>query len=124
MSMVPVEMLDAPTVATPPMHFPVIVSDPVELFLAPEDMAPVGPPRQSPVIISDPVELLFAPAAPIDPPPLPEVQFPVMVRVPVDVTFTACAPCTVPPVQFPTMLADAGDAAENCRQSRVIVVDL
>jgi hypothetical protein len=55
---------------------------------------------------------------------LPPVTLPVMLIVPEAVLFTAMAPPTVPPVQFPTIVPTAGDAAVNCKQLRVVVVDL
>jgi hypothetical protein len=48
----------------------------------------------------------------------------VIFNVPVLVKDTPTAEATVPPVTFPTIDAVAGDAAVNCRQLRVTVVDL
>jgi hypothetical protein len=73
------------------------------------------------VIFKVPVELLFAPVVVC---PLAPLQFPVMFKVPVDELFTALAVETVPPVQFPTIKPCAGDAAVNCKQSRLVVADL
>jgi hypothetical protein len=47
-----------------------------------------------------------------------------MLKVPVLEKATPTAEATVPPVTFPTIDAVAGEAAVNCRQLRVVVVDL
>jgi len=47
---------------------------------------------------------------------LPPTAAPVTDNAPVPLFKTAIAPATLPPVQVPTMLAVAGDAAENVKQ--------
>jgi len=47
---------------------------------------------------------------------LPPIAAPVTDNAPVPVLETAFATATLPPVQVPTMLAVAGDAAENAKQ--------
>jgi hypothetical protein len=104
----------------PPTQFPIIFNIPPDALYAP--FAPdAEPPKQFPVMFRVPVEVLFAATLVV---PVPAVQFPVMFSVPVEVLFTAIAVATVPPVQFPTIYPTAGEAAVNCRQLRVTVVDL
>jgi hypothetical protein len=99
---------------------PVIVTIPVVELLTPKAPLP-APPVMLPVIVTVPVLAFWTPTEEV---PAPADTLPVMARLPVEVFTTACAEETVPPVQVPTIVAVAGDAAVNCRQFRVTVVDL
>jgi hypothetical protein len=120
----PVELLSAPALLDPlpPATLPVTVIVPVDTFCAPYALEPV-PPVTLPVTVIAPVDEFTAPWAKLAA-ALPPVTLPVMLIVPEAVLFTAMAPPTVPPVQFPTIVPTAGDAAVNCKQLRVVVVDL
>jgi len=121
-------------VAAAAVTLPVIVTGPVELFVTPAEVDAVtfpiilivavellntalelvaAPAVKFPVMLVMPVELLtiqfeFA----TDPP----IIFPVIVNVPVPECNAAEPDPALAAVQFPTMLAVAGDAAENDKQ--------
>jgi hypothetical protein len=74
-----------------------------------------------PVIVTDPAALCESPDALEK---LPPTIAPIIDNAPVPVFATANAVATLPPVNVPTMLAVAGDAAENVKQFTVAVKPL
>lgn len=107
---VPALLLNAPLFAAD-KTFPLMVNVPVptEAFPAPPPVLPVA----FPVSVTDPDEPCTIPAALLK---LPPIAAPVTDNAPVPVFTTPPAAATLPPVQVPTMLAVAGDAAENVKQ--------
>jgi hypothetical protein len=128
MSTIPVEALFNPCeVATtvPPVTLPVALTVPVEILFAPKALVPL-PPITFPVRFKVPVELFLAATPKFPDPP---VQFPVIVSVPELPTEAAAVACeeawlVAEPVKLPTINPDAGEAAVNCRQAELAVVDL
>jgi hypothetical protein len=127
-------------VAAAAMTFPVIVKAPAPLLVTPAEvdavtlpmtlMVPVeelnaapalvaDPPVKFPVIFTVPVEELTMQFEFITDPP---ITFPVILNVPEPEHNTAPPDPALAAVQFPTMLAVAGDAAENVKQFMEAVV--
>jgi len=129
----PVLAFETP-VAAAAVTLPVIVTEPVELFVTPAEVDAVT----FPIILIVAVELLNTAPELVA---APAVKFPVMFVMPVELLKTQFEFATDPPiilpvifnvpepecntappdpalalVQFPTMLAVAGDAAENVKQ--------
>ena len=77
--------------------------------------------------VTVPVDALLTPKQPRITLPLapdPPTQFPVTINVPVDELTTPPYAKVIPPVTFPTMDAEAGETAVNCRQLREPVMVL
>jgi len=121
-------------VAAAAVIFPVIVTEPVELFVTPAEVDAVtfpiilivavellntalelvaAPAVKFPVMFVMPVELLTMQFEFVTDPP---IIFPVIVNVPEPDCNTAPPDPALAAVQVPTMLAVAGDAAENVKQ--------
>jgi len=107
---VPAPLLNAPLFAAA-KTFPFMVNVPVpaDAFPAPAPVLPVA----FPVSVTDPEDVCATPAAELK---LPPTAAPVTDSAPVPLFKTAVELTTLPPVQVPTILAVAGDAAENVKQ--------
>ena len=115
---VPAPLLNAPLfTAAKTFPFTVNVPVPVDEFPHPTPALPV----EFPVSVTEPEDDCTSPAAELK---LPPTAAPVTDSAPVPLFKTQVAPATLPPVQVPTMLAVAGDAAENVKQFIEAVVPL